>query len=95
MIAMCMHFMLTGDKKSIWYINKYLSFIKYCQQPYGDFLNYVDDDNKFTDQNKATNLDDSNGRAIWALGYLISLKEVTREIISRGYNNFSKMLFSY
>jgi glycosyltransferase involved in cell wall biosynthesis len=75
MIAMCQHFVLTGDKKSIWYINRYLSFIKLCLQPDGDFLNYMDIENKFTDQNKAVNLDDANGRALWALGYLISEKE--------------------
>jgi glycosyltransferase involved in cell wall biosynthesis len=76
MIAMLMHFLLTGDSKSIWYINKYLSFIKFCQQPSGDFLNYVDIENKFTVQNKSENLEDSNGRAIWALGYLISEKKL-------------------
>jgi hypothetical protein len=76
MIAMCMHFLLTGDIKSILYINKYLSFIKLCQQPPGNFLNYVDINEKFTDQNKTSNLDDANGRAIWALGYLISEKKL-------------------
>jgi len=75
MIAMSMHYLLTGDVKSLWYINTYLSFIKLCQQPSGDFLNYVDIDDKFTDQNKTSNLDDSNGRAIWALGYVISEKK--------------------
>jgi hypothetical protein len=35
-------------------------------------LNYVDEDRLFTDQNYQTNLEDSNGRAIWALGFLIS-----------------------
>ncbi len=76
MIAMCMHFVLTGDSNSVLYINKYLSFIKFCQQPSGDFLNYVDVENKFTAQNKSENLEDSNGRAIWALGYLISEKKL-------------------
>ena len=76
MVAMCMHFLLTGESKSIWYINKYLNFIKLCQQPAGDFLNYVDISDKFTDQNKTSNLDDSNGRAIWALGYLMSEKKL-------------------
>ena len=76
MVAMCMQFISTGDNKIIWYINKYLGFIKFCLQPDGDFLNYVDVDNNFTDQNSAVNLDDSNGRAIWALGYLISEKEL-------------------
>jgi len=84
MIAMCMHFQSTGDEKSLVCIRKYLSFVKYCQQPAGDFLNYVDNYNEFTDQNKVTNLDDSYGRAIWALGYLISVKELLPEdIISR------------
>jgi glycosyltransferase involved in cell wall biosynthesis len=81
-VAMCMHFILTNDNKSIWYINKYLTFIKQCQQPAGDFLNYVDIEDKFTDQNKNANLDDSNGRALWALGYIISEKELLPEKIS-------------
>ena len=75
-VALCMHFILTRDTKSIWYINKYLRFIKLCQQPAGDFLNYLDIENKFTGQNKAANLDDANGRAVWSLGYLISKKHL-------------------
>jgi glycosyltransferase involved in cell wall biosynthesis len=75
MIAMCMYYKSTGDKESIKYIYQYLSFIKYCQQPEGDFLNYTDQNNEFTDQNDEVNLDDSNGRAIWALGYLLSISE--------------------
>ena len=55
-VALCMHFILTRDTKSIWYINKYLSFIRLCQQPAGDFLNYLDIENKFTGQNKTANL---------------------------------------
>jgi len=75
MISMCMYLIFSGDKKSISLIKKYLSFIKLCLQPDGNFLNYLDSDNKFTSQNGEVNLDDSNGRAIWALGYLISLKD--------------------
>ena len=74
LIAMCMHFIQTRDNKSIWYINRYLGFIKLCLQPDGCFLNYVDIENKFTGQNKSENLDDANGRALWALGYIISEK---------------------
>ena len=76
LITMCMHYKLTGDEEDIFYINKYLGFIKLCLQPAGDFLNYIDLDNKFTDQNKEVNLDDANGRAIWALGYLISMIDI-------------------
>jgi hypothetical protein len=67
-----MHYELTSDKVDLNYILIYLNFIKYCQQPEGSFLNYVDRHRSFTEQNYTTNLSDSNGRAIWALGFLIS-----------------------
>ena len=76
LVASAMHFELTGEKKTILDIHKYLGFLKFCQQPDGDFLNYVDKDLKFTGQNKTVNLDDSNGRAIWAAGYLISIADL-------------------
>jgi glycosyltransferase involved in cell wall biosynthesis len=79
LIATCMYFQLTGDELSLFYIRKYLSFIKLCQQPDGNFINYVDNNRKFTAQNKSVNLDDANGRAIWALGYLISAKGLIPE----------------
>src|SRR4030042_5698953 len=72
LIAMCTYFKLTGDEKSVYSIRKYLRFIKRCLQPSGDFINYIDKDNKFTGQNKASNLDNANGRAVWALGYIVS-----------------------
>lgn len=93
MIAMCMYFKSTGDKTSLPYIKKYLSFIKLCQQPEGNFLNYVDKDLHFTDQNQEVNLDDSNGRALWALGYLVSLIGVLpAEIISSADKIIEKSL---
>jgi glycosyltransferase involved in cell wall biosynthesis len=73
LITMSMHYKLTCDEKDLSYINKYLLFIKQCQLPDGSFLNYVDKNNNFTDQNYTSNLDDANGRALWALGYLISV----------------------
>jgi glycosyltransferase involved in cell wall biosynthesis len=93
MVAMCMYFKLTGDKKCVNDIRKYLSFIKNCQQPAGDFLNYTDKDNVFTDQNKDVNLDDSNGRAIWALGFVVSLIDILPEkIISEADKIIAKTL---
>ncbi|MCK9404688.1 MAG: glycosyltransferase [Chitinophagaceae bacterium] len=93
LIATCMYFKLTGDEESVYDIQKYLSFIKLCLQPAGDFLNYVDKDNKFTDQNKVANLDDANGRAVWALGYLVSLTGLLPgEIISEAETIIEKSL---
>ncbi len=71
LIAMCMHYELTADDGDLAYMQIYLNFIRHCMQSKGNFLNYVDKDIRFTKQND-TNLDDANGRAIWALGYVIS-----------------------
>lgn len=76
MIAICKHFQISRDKADLQLISIYLNFIKFCQQKDGSFLNYVNEQKQFTSQNYETNLEDSNGRAIWALGYLISLKEI-------------------
>jgi glycosyltransferase involved in cell wall biosynthesis len=84
LIAICMHYKLTGNGNDIYFIQRYLGFIKFCQQPDGNFLNYVDKNNKFTSQNTETNLDDSNGRAVWALGYVVSLKDLLPEEIISG-----------
>jgi len=73
LVASCMEFKRTGARELINDIQKYLRFIKFCLQPGGNFLNYVDKNNNFTGQNETTNLDDANGRAVWALGYLVSL----------------------
>lgn len=79
LIAICQHFELTGDPEDLGYMTRYLAFIQYCLQPEGYFLNYVDEDRVFTDQNFTTNLADSNGRAIWALGFLLSLESILPE----------------
>lgn len=79
MIAMCRHFELTRDETDLKYIGIYLNYIKHCVQPGGPFLNYVDQQGGFTEQNNSDNLADSNGRAIWALGYLISLGDLLPE----------------
>ena len=82
LIAACMHFKLKRDADSVNKIIIYFNFIKRCSQPSGSFLNYLDKDKQFTDQNYRENLDDSNGRAIWALGYLSSLNgQLPNEII--------------
>ena len=82
MITMCQHYIYSNDPADLKLIAVYLSFIDFCQMHDGSFLNYVDKERKFTSQNYITNLEDSNGRAIWALGYLISQKENLPEELS-------------
>jgi glycosyltransferase involved in cell wall biosynthesis len=79
LVAFSMHLILTGDDESLWYIDRYISFIKYCLQPDGNFLNYVDIENNYSAQNRDVNLEDSNGRALWALGYVVSEKGLLPE----------------
>jgi glycosyltransferase involved in cell wall biosynthesis len=73
LVAMCQQYELVRDEATLEYISIYLNFIKRCLQVEGYFLNYVDDDGNFTEQNNSINVADSNGRALWALGYMISL----------------------
>ncbi|MBK6546809.1 MAG: glycosyltransferase [Saprospiraceae bacterium] len=76
LVAVCMHYELTGDLKDLNLLRIYFNFIKFCFQKDGNFLNYVDKYQNFTTQNQETNLADSMGRAIWSLGYLISKKKL-------------------
>lgn len=83
LVAMCMNYKLTGDEENLDYIRRYLDFIRRCLQPDGTFINYINKDNEITAQNQTVNLDDANGRAVWALGYLVSLSVVLpAEIVS-------------
>ncbi|TRX43130.1 glycosyltransferase [Flavobacterium restrictum] len=75
LVAMCQNYALKKESNDLKYIQKYLDFIAFCLQPECHFLNYVDTNKKFTTQN-SENLNDSNGRAIWALGYLISISDL-------------------
>jgi len=76
LIAVTQHYALTGDSEDLTLIKTYLDFIIFCQSPDGSFLNYVDKDYNFFAKNKNENLQDSNGRAIWALGEFISFHNI-------------------
>ena len=77
LITICKHYQLSGDRSDIPYMNTYLNFISRCQLENGTFINYVDKNNTVEDRNSNENLDDSNGRAIWALGYFLRLSGKT------------------
>jgi glycosyltransferase involved in cell wall biosynthesis len=95
LVAMCMYYQQTGNEEVIADIQKYFNFIKYCQQPGGRFLNYVDKDLKFTEQNTTVNLDDSNGRALWALGFMISFSNhLPSQLIMEAEDVFKKSIQS-
>lgn len=72
LIAVAKHYQLTGNEDDLRLIEIYLDFIVFCQQEDGSFMNYVDHEGNYFDKNKDENLEDSNGRAIWALGEFCS-----------------------
>ncbi|TAL63266.1 MAG: glycosyltransferase [Bacteroidetes bacterium] len=72
LIATIKHYELTGEPADVMLIDVYLNFIKFAQQNDGSFLNYVDKYGNYHEKNKYVNLEDSMGRAIWALGEFIS-----------------------
>lgn len=73
LIAMCKHYELTGDPSDLQYIKTYFNFVFSCFRHDCKFLNYVNKEYEFTDQNQTVNLEDAGGRAIWSLGYLLSM----------------------
>jgi len=81
LIAMCFHYKLFKDKQDLYYINTYINFIERCQKPTGKFINYVDKNNQEHIKNNYINLEDSNARAVWALGTVVSLKIYLPETI--------------
>lgn len=76
LIAITKHYQLTNSISDLELINTYLNFIIFCQQENGTFLNYVNKEGVFTANNDTENLEDANGRAIWALGEFISFIDI-------------------
>jgi glycosyltransferase involved in cell wall biosynthesis len=72
LMAISEYYELTNDISVIGLIDIYFRFIENSQQTDGKFLNYVNRFNEYTNQNFEENLEDSNGRAIYALGVFMS-----------------------
>lgn len=93
LIAMTKHFELTHNQEDLQLIEIYLNFINFCQLEDGKFLNYVDEKGNFYPKNKIENLEDSNGRAIWALGQFVSNKSfLPEELINSAIGILEKAL---
>ena len=72
----------------------YLSYIHYMQTPEGSFRNFMSFNRQFLDE---VGSEDSYGRTIWALGYLIhrapnrSYREFARELFLKSFGYFDKL----
>lgn len=95
LIAICQHYKLTKDKNDLEYIAIYFNFMEHCLKQENNFLNYVNGNKEFTEQNTEVNLEDSNGRAIWALGYMISIANLLpNEMINKAEELMQKVVIN-
>jgi len=74
LIASCLLYNQDRGSEVLRLIPVYLNFIHSCQQATGRFINYIDRHGEPHIINRYTNLEDANGRAIWALGHFINYK---------------------
>lgn len=94
LIVMCMY---AKEVKPSAYISslarKYVAFIGHCKTAAGRFLNYVDIGGSFSASNAEVNLEDSNGRTVWALGYTLSNHaNLPQDVVQEAYSLFRDSL---
>ncbi len=84
----------TKNEDALNLIPIYFSYIHYMQNMKGTFRNFMSFDRRFLDEEGS---EDSFGRAIWALGYLIryspndAYHQLAWEIFGKAYPNFEKL----
>lgn len=99
LIAVIKYYELTLDKSILAYVSIYLRFIRNAQLADGSFLNYIDQEGNYMLNNMNENLEDSNGRAIWAIGEFLfrqslfheELNDMASEILKKSLNNIVKL----
>jgi glycosyltransferase involved in cell wall biosynthesis len=88
LIACCAYVKLKKDPSVLLFIDRFLSFISHCQVENGQFINYVDENGNYSLSNKEENLEDANGRAVWALGVVLSIHELLpKRLIEKAWRN--------
>jgi len=91
MLVCCMHYNTLGQNlKAADLLEKYLNIIKYVQQSDGKFYNYIDEHRKVDLERWSA---DTQGRVLWALGYLMNsqgipaqIKEEAERLLLKGLN---------
>lgn len=93
LINVVMHYETHKDETVLDLANIYLNFIEGMQREDGLFDNYMNYEQQLTSQNTEVNLEDSNGRALWSLGYLIAHQEILPlELVLRAKNCWDKAI---
>jgi uncharacterized protein YyaL (SSP411 family) len=89
LLVCIMHYEKFREYKQLSLMKTYLDYIKYVQDENGKLFNYVDNTKAVDYQNWSA---DAHGRALWALGYLISSPMVPEDFKKEAENVFLKAL---
>jgi glycosyltransferase involved in cell wall biosynthesis len=89
LLAFTIHHSLFKDNANLEFIQKYLEFIRYTMQKNNRMYNIMDY-NRNIKQNGWS--EDAHGRALWALGYLVSSRSIPKEFRKKGRIIFEKGL---
>lgn len=76
LIALVEYYAIKPDYGILKNIRIHFGFIERMQLASGRFINYLDQNEHPSAQNSLENLDDANGRAIWALGTMVSFHQM-------------------
>jgi hypothetical protein len=76
LIALIEYYAINPENSILKNIRIHFGFIERMQLASGRFINYLDVLENPTTQNSNENLDDANGRAIWALGTMAALQQM-------------------
>lgn len=93
-LLMTMVYRLEKDSYVLDLLSKYISYIHYMQNDNGTFKNFLSYDRRFLDE---TGSDDSFGRTIWALGYILryppdeSFSQIVQDIFNKSVGQFENL----
>lgn len=98
-IALVEYYALRPDHSILKNIRIYFDFIERMQLASGRFINYLDHNENPSTQNSKENLDDANGRAIWALGTMAAnhqmfepiYLEKIKQMMDKSYDMLAKI----
>ena len=89
LIVSCMHANTFPESPKLELIGTYLNFIKHVQHDDGKMYNVVDYSREVDLENWS---EDSHGRALWALGFLISTNGISKEMKNKAEQMFCRGL---
>lgn len=89
LLVSAMHYSKFKEYKQLTLLKTYLDYLKYVQDTDGKLYNYVDG-KKTVDFNRWS--EDAHGRALWALGYVISSTDIPEDLKQQAEDIFDKAL---